>query len=203
MAPKVKEALSWMSEAIETALGWGLCLVAIYTILFVNFTGNGTLWDSLRGVALDSTAAKTRSVAVEMRVVPVRPPDLETKAQNHMLMIPEVPDQEIRVPIVAANQPRGADQLTDALASDDAGKTWKKHLNGNLRTFTVYGQGEESSSASASVPTQGAPALVASAATPAVAASAYHAGTAAKARPGISDHVTPVANTSDGVRNFR
>ncbi len=205
MAPKVKEALSWVSEAVETAAGWAFIAVALYAILFVNFTGNGTLWDSLRGVALNSVPAKTPDVAVEVRTVPVRPPDLEAKAQNHMLMIPEVPDQEIQVPVVASVQPRAADQMTDAPADAHAGKTWMKHLTGSLRTFTVYGQGETGSSASASVASVQAsrPTARAAAPTPAADASAYKAGIAAQARPGISDHVTPVEAPSDGVRNFR
>jgi hypothetical protein len=206
MAPKVKEAMSWASEAVETAFGWAFIACALYTILFVNFTGNGTLWDSMRGVARDSVPAKTRDTAVQVRVVPVRPPDLAQKAQNRMLMIPEVPDQEIKVPVMAGSQFRADDRMTDAPADGKAGKTWKKRLVGSLRTFTVYGRGEQTSSASASVGEAPAPANRGSAPAPTYAAeeSAYRVGAAATARPGISDHITPVTSgASDGVRNFR
>lgn len=207
MAPKVKEAMGWASEAIETAAGWAIVAVALYGLLFVDMTGNGRLWDAMRGVAKDSFAAQPAprgDVAVEVRRVPVRPPDLAVKAQNHMLLVPEVPDHEIDVPVVASNQsPAPADRMTDAPADAHAGKDWRVHIKGQMRTFTVYGRGEERSSASASV--TDAPAAAAdSAPTPSVAASAYRAGAGAIARPGIASRVTPVSDgAADGVRNFR
>ena len=205
---KVKAALGVMTDALETAVGWAFCTVALYALLFVNMTGNGTLWDSLRGVVMDVPAPIQKNAAVQTRVVPVRPVDAMGKAQNRMLMVPDVPDKEFSVPVLAQNQPvRAADQITDAPADARAGKDWRKHLTGSLRTFTVYGQGDERSSASASA-TSAAPAapaasVAAAAPTPATAASAYHAGMTAAARPGISDHVAPVGATGDGVRNFR
>lgn len=202
MAPKVKEAMSWASDAIETAAGWAIVFVALYGLLFVDMTGNGRLWDAIRGVAQDSLPAKSPgNVAVQMRRVPARPPDSETKAQNRMLLVPEVSDTEIAV-AVAAPQP---EQMTDAPADAYAGKDWRVHLKGEMRKFSVYGKGEERSSASASAPAGAARAAVAvSAPTPAAAVSAYRAGAAAEARPGIGDHVTRVSNgASDGVRNFR
>lgn len=209
MAPKVKEAVGWISEAVETAAGWAIVAVALYGLLFVDMTGNGRLWDAIRGVAQDSFSAKpaTRGdVAVEVRRVPVRPPDMSVKAQNRMLLIPEVPDREIDVAVVASQQPAAAaDRVTDAPADAHAGKDWRVHLKGELRRFTVYGQGEERSSASAAV-SQGplATAVADSAPTPATAASAYRVGSGAAARPGIGARVTPVSDgAADGVRNFR
>lgn len=209
MAPKVKEAMSWMSDAIETAAGWAIVAVAVYGLLFVDMTGNGRLWDAIRGVAQDSVPAKTSgNVAVQIRRVPVRPADYETKAQNRMLLVPEVPDKEIEV-AVAAPQPSSGDQLTDAPADAHAGKDWRVHLTGEMRKFSVYGKGEERSSASASAVSAPAAAtraqdVAVSAPTPAISGSAYSAGAAAEARPGIGDHVTRVSNgASDGVRNFR
>lgn len=207
MAPKVKAAMDVLTEALETALGWAFCAVALYALLFVNMTGNGTLWDSIRGVVLDEPAPARTNVAVQTRVVPVRPVDPMEKAQDRMLMVPTVPDKEFSVPVVAQNQPvRAADQITDAPRDASAGKDWRRHLTGSLRTFTVYGEGDEHSSASASA-ASAAPARGASAAapapTPATASSAYHAGFAATARPGVSDHISSVGNVGDGVRNFR
>jgi len=208
MAPKVKEAMSWMSDAVETAAGWAIVAVAVYGLLFVDMTGNGRLWDAIRGVAQDSVPAKTPgNVAVQIRRVPVRPADYETKAQNRMLLVPEVPDKEIEVAVVAP-QPASGDQLTDAPADAHAGKDWRVHLKGEMRKFSVYGKGEERSSASASAVSAPAAAraqdVAVSAPTPAAAVSAYRAGSAAEARPGIGDHVTRVSDgASDGVRNFR
>jgi hypothetical protein len=208
MAPKVKEAIGVMSDALETAIGWAFCAVALYALLFVNMTGNGTLWESIRGVVMDVPAAAPKNASVQTRVVPDRPVDAMEKAQNRMLMVPDVADKEFSVPVLAQNQPsRAADQITDAPADSKAGKDWRKHLSGSLRTFTVYGKGEQSSSASASAASGARPAPSASAAsvapTPATAASAYRAGIEAAARPGVSDHVAPVGNVGDGVRNFR
>jgi hypothetical protein len=212
MAPKVKAAVGVISDALETAISWAFVAVALYALLFVNMTGNGTLWDSIRGVVKDAPSVTPSNVAVQTRVVPDRPLDATEKmerVQDRMLMMPTVPDKEFSVPVVAQNQPlRAADQITDAPADAKAGKDWRKHLNGSLRTFTVYGQGDEHSSASASAGSVSAPSapaatVAAAAPTPATAASAYRAGFTAQARPGISDHVAPVGSVGDGVRNFR
>ena len=214
MAPKVKEAMGVMSDALETACGWAFVVVAIYALLFVNMTGNGTLWESMRGVLMDASVAPPKDAAVQVRVVPVRPVDAMTVAQNRMLMVPGEPEKEFSVPVLAANQPgRAAGQITDAPSDGKTGKDWRKHLDGSLRKFTVYGAGEQHSSASTSAGPaaksssgSGAPAVrvAAPVATPAVAASAYHAGITAEARPGVTDHVSQVGESSgDGVRNFR
>jgi hypothetical protein len=198
-----------MSEAAELAVGFAFAAAALYTILFVNFTGNGNLWDSLRGVAQNAASAKTSRAPVQMRVVPVRPIDVEARAQNRMLALPEVADQVISVPVVAETS-RAPEQMTDAPADASAGKTWQKHLTSKLRKFTVYGQGEQRSSASASASAAPVPAGTVAAANAAAAptsaaeGSAYRVGSAAEARPGIGDRVTPVTNgAGDGVRNFR
>jgi len=210
MAPKVKAAVDVVTDAFATAVGWAFCGVALYALLFVNMTGNGSLWDSLRGVVLDEPAKAPSDVSVQTRVVPVRPVDAMEKAQNRMLMVPEVPEKEFSVPVVAQTQPaRHADQITDAPADSKAGKDWRKHLTGSLRTFTVYGEGDEHSSASASATTMPAPAAqsAAEASAPApiraTASSAYRAGLGAAARPGVSDHIAPAGSVGDGVRNFR
>jgi hypothetical protein len=207
MAPRVKEAVNWLSDALETAAGWAIVAVALYGILFVDISGNGRLWDAVRGVAQDTTqSAPVTKGGVQMRVVPVRPPDLAVKAQNHMLLVPEADEQELHVAVQA---PAAApEQLTDSPADTRAGRDWRVGLKGKLRTFTVYGRGEERSSASASVGSAPAasaqPASASYRPTPAVAESAYRQGAVAEARPGISSRVTPVATSAaDGVRNFR
>jgi len=207
MAPKVREAMSWASEAVETACGWALAALAVYAVLFVDFNGNGRLIDSIRGAAREAVgeAPAPRPAALRTRVVPVRPVDEAKVAQDRMLTLPEVADQEIRVPVAAADQP--AETITDAPADPRAGKDWRKHLTTSLRKFTVYGRGEQTSSASASVSSASGATARASGAAPtaAVAASAYRQGAAfpAQARPGVSDHVVKVDGTSDNVRNFR
>ena len=201
-----------MSDAIETACGWAFVAIALYAMLFVNLTGNGTLWDSLRGVVSEAGPAPAlANEGVRTRVVPVRPMeeiDVKTRAQNRMLLIPNEPEHEFKVPVLV-QQSRGADQVTDAPADASAGKDWHMHLNGALRKFTVYGNGDERSSASSpagSAQAASSAHSTAASAAPAAAAdvSAFHAGGSAAARPGVSDHISPVdAGTGDGVRNFR
>jgi hypothetical protein len=215
MAPKLKAAAGVVSEAVETMCGWAIVVLALYAVLFTNLSGSGTLWDSLRGVARDSMPGPRLrdDVVQEMRVVPVRPPDLAVKAQNHMLLVPEAPDKEISVRVVASEQPRRApEQITDAPADAGAGKNWQApHLTSQLRTFTVYGQGEQRAVASggaAAAPAARArvpAAAVAAAPTPAVSGSAYKIGAlTGDARPGISDHVSSEASApSDGLHNFK
>ena len=94
MAPKVKAAMDVMSDAVATALSWAFVAVALYALLFVNMTGNGTLWDSIRGVAMDAPPQAASNVAVQTRVVPVRPVDAMEEAQKGLLKVPAIPDQE-------------------------------------------------------------------------------------------------------------
>jgi hypothetical protein len=207
MAPKVKAAMGTMSEVLKTALEWALCAVAGYGIMFVNVTGDGNLWDSVRGIVMDAREPGVpANVAVQTRVVPVRPEDSAVKAQNRMLLVPEV-NQEFSVPVQAAQQPAQAERVGDAPADAKAGKDWRRHLTGSLRTFTVYGEGEQRNSASASAGSVSAPgstsAGAAAAPTPSVASSSYRAGFTAAARPGITDHVSRIGDSADGVRNFR
>lgn len=117
MVAAVKEALGWLSDAGRTACLWALGAVVAYGVLFVDMTGNGRLWDALHAVARDAWAAGpvARDVSVRIRAVPARPPDLERKAQDHMLALPQVPEQEIRVPVLTADQPRADAAMADAV----------------------------------------------------------------------------------------
>ena len=179
MAPKVKEAMGVISDAFETACGYAFCAVALYVLLFVNMTGNGTLWDSMRGVFMDISVQIPKDAAVQTRLVPARPRDAMTKAQNRMLLIPDEPEKEFSVPVLAQQQPvRAADQISDTLVGAKAGKDSRRRL--------AAGGAPETSRVR--VP-----------ATPATAASAYRAGIAAETRPGVVDHVLQV---DDGVGSY-
>jgi hypothetical protein len=85
-------------------------------------------------------------------------------------------------------------------------------LASKLKTFTVYGRGDQRASAGASVRGAASPlksgassATVASAPTPAKQGSAYQVGAlTGEARPGISDHIsTEESSAGEGSRNFR
>ncbi|MFI5350740.1 MAG: hypothetical protein ACHQ2Z_14430, partial [Elusimicrobiota bacterium] len=97
-----RKAMRAMSDALETACGWAILAVAAYLLLFVNITGGGALWDSVRGVLGDSgRAGIPDNAAVQMRVVPVRPVDQTVKTQDHMLMVPEAEERSFKVPVLA------------------------------------------------------------------------------------------------------
>lgn len=188
---KVKEAFRWLSEAVETACGWALFALTLYALIFVDLTGNGSAWNSLRGVARE--AAPITRVSVQQH---------EANTGDRMLIASSA--QEAPAPVAAA---RPAAAMTDAPAEPAAKKDWKSHLAGKLRSFVVYGQGEQTTSASASM----APAASVSAApaapaapTPSVPGSAYRAGAAAAARPGIGTRVSSVSSgPADSVRNIK
>ena len=211
MAPKVKAAVDSIREALAIATAFAVCSALAYALLFMDLTGNGRLWDAMRGLANESAGVRG-APAVQIRRVPVRPIDREVEAQNRMLALPEVAREEIKVDVLAAQQPleRPAppERVTDAPADKGAVGDWRKHLSGELRRFTVYGQGEQPSQSGGAAPAAAARGTSAAASrpapTPAAAASAYAAGPTAEPRPGIGDHVSRVSGgAADGVRNFR
>jgi hypothetical protein len=106
MPARVKEAVGVFTGLLHTALGWGLVVVVFYALLFVNMTGKGTLWDSLRGLAREAAAPRPpTNASVQRRVVPLKPVDDADKAQGRMLSMPEGPDNAIAVTVLAPNQP--------------------------------------------------------------------------------------------------
>jgi hypothetical protein len=147
------------------------------------------------------------NVPTKTYVLPAKPYDASDRDQNRMLMIPD----SNRALVVTVEDPsrRPAAAMTDAPADKTRGaapKDWRVHLQGELPTFTVYGQGEQTGSTAVSA--RGAAASAASTARPmpAAAGSAYRAAVAdpeATPRPGISDRASAVrAEGDDGVRNF-
>jgi len=105
MTNHAKPASSWLAEAAEIACGWALGTVALYVVLFVDLTGNGSLWATLR--AAMETEAPGAIVPVRAYAVPARPADSGIKDQNQMLMVPETPEKAFVVPVQAAARPRG------------------------------------------------------------------------------------------------
>jgi len=192
---KLKEAARWFSDAIETACGWALLALTLYALIFMDLTGNGSAWNSLRGVARDAAPVTRVSVV----------PHEDAGGRDRMLIASS--GQEQSTP-AAAQRPAAA--MTDAPAERASKGDWKAHLTGKLRSFVVYGQGEQTTSASvsASPSSSGVGASSsqspAAAPTPAVPGSAYRAGASAVARPGIGARVSNVASgPADSVRNFK
>lgn len=208
MKDKVKIAWEWTAEAVETACGWALFAALAYGAMFVDVLGRGSLWNSAKALVAESRQPASTVPLEFTRVrVPARASALSDRerteraiAEDRILFALEPQDSDKTIEVVVA-APR-VREMVDTPADPQAGTTWHKKLKGKMRTFTVYGDGEQSSSASASV-SAGVPA----AAPESIAAapvSAYKAGAASEARPGILGRVSRVsAGPADSVRNIR
>ncbi len=210
MTAKVKSVLTVASEALETAAGYALVAVGLYAVLFVDMTGGGSLWNNLRHAketaqeGLESPNA-TRVIKVPTQVSVERP------HEDRMLAVfdntPPATEVAAVYPTQEAVPSRPSSALTDTPADPTSGKTWKRSLKGEMRSFTVYGKGDETTSASMS--SGGGSVHSAVAAAPAVAAaegSAAVAGSAAStgARPGMSTHLSHGSlSGSETSRNVR
>ena len=97
--------------------------------------------------------------------------------------------------------------FTDTPADPGAGKTWKRSLKGVLRNFTVYGNGEQTTSATMTAGVsagRAAPAPVATPAATGAEGSAARADTVASARPGVGSRLSHGAlAASETSRNVR
>lgn len=208
----MSEAVSWTSEALETACGWALYVAIAYAVFFVDFTGRGHLWSNVSSMWREGRPAPAVTRHEGVRVIKLGPApetrdDGVGKVSIDYKYITDAPAQDKA--LVAVNE-RPVAALTDVPADPEAStkKDWRRSLQGELRTFKVYGNGEQTSSASsggASYAPKAAAveqALVANAATP---QSAYNAGTnSPTARPAISGRARALSqNGSDSVRNFK
>lgn len=204
MTAKVKSVLTVASEALETAAGYALVAVGLYSAIFVDITGSGSLWRNLRNME-----AEGHDVPSATRVIKVPTQAQEDKHyEDRMLAVfdnrPAVGEVAAVVRAPDAVEQRSAADMTDSPADEQAAaKPWKKSLKGELRSFTVYGQGEQTTSASASA----APAsvqenvrIVAVSGAPAAAA----ASAPAAARPGMGSRLSHGALSDSGSsRNIR
>ena len=196
----------WL-EAVETVSGWAFLVLGLYALLFVDLSGNGRVWDAVKGVVQDAMPVAPQTIAIHTVHLDERFVDPLDKDQNKMLMLQSGYDKEISINVLDENQPRSAAAMIDAPSDKNSTKDWKKHLRGKLRRFIVYGAGESTTSSSVSVDARtaasGAVAGPAVAPEPAVEASPAQTGASAEARPGISSRVRWVSNgASDSVRNF-
>lgn len=190
------EAAGWTTEALETACGWALCAGLAYAVLFVDIGGRGALWPHLRAIWSEGRAAPAAASSGAVRVITLSRE--ERRDDSFRYLRAEAP----RVAVVAV-QERPESALNDGPADPAAAGDWKRPLQGELRRFTVYGEGDESSSASLSA--RRAPEPAAQAAFAAAAPqSAYRQGARAAARPAVGARARAVGqNGADSVRNFR
>lgn len=207
-----REAADWTSEALETACGWALYVAVAYAIFFVDFTGRGPVWSHVASMWKEGRPAPAVAKHEGVRVIKLGAP--AEKRDDGVGLVEQLDykyltgQQEPQKAVVAVNLPKPV-EMTDAPADVEASgrKDWKRSISGELRTFTVYGNGEQNSSASSGgQAAYKAPAreqaLVANAAVP---QSAYAAGAdSPTARPAISARARGLSSSgSDSVRNFK
>lgn len=205
MTAKVKSVLTVVSEAVETAAGYALVAVGIYAALFVDMTGGGSLWNTLRHYQATSQEGiespnATRVIKVPTQVV------AEKVHEDRMLAVFDdaPPATEVaavyEAPESAASRPSAA--FTDTPADPKSGKTWKRGIKGELRNFTVYGRGDQTTTAAMTLgpaARDDSPAVAAAA-----AGSAARANTEAAARPGVGSRLSRGAlAASETSRNVR
>lgn len=207
MTAKVKSALSILSEALETAAGYALVAVGLYAILFVDMTGGGSLWNSLKHIQSTSNEEMSSPNATRVIKVPTQAVAEKVHEDRILAVFDEAPSGSVaavyQAPESIVSRPSAA--LTDTPADTQAGKTWKRDIKGSLRSFTVYGHGDQTASAVMSAP--GAYAGGEPAGTPSVAAaqgSPARAETSAAARPGMGSRLSRGAlAASETSRNVR
>jgi hypothetical protein len=207
MTAKAKSVLSVAGEALETAAGYALIAVALYAVLFVDITGGGSLWKTMG--YLHEGAQEGIESPNATRVVKVATQVNEQKAHEDRILavFDQGPKDHIAAAVYqapdATNQ-RPSAALTDTPADPQAGKSWKRGLKGELRTFTVYGNGQETTSASLSGASSRPQAQGSSAGAPAARAAAPQPAETVAARPGLGSRLSGGAlAASDATRNIR
>jgi hypothetical protein len=165
---KNSSAAGW--NALEVMMISFVVAAAAAAVLLTNFNGQGRLWDALSRRD-DFGSSRTQMISR------FSPPD---PGGSHIMVAKVVPEPE---PQAAAPVPAPA---AAAPAPAPAKNSWMKHISGSLNTIAISGQGDQHSSASASVadapaaapsaaPAGSAPMAVASARAPAPAATAQPA----------------------------
>ena len=205
MTAKVKSVLSVASEALETAAGYALLAIGIYCAVFMDVTGGGSLWNNLRHIKEDTSESVKSPNAVRVIKVPVQA-EAEPNHEDRILAVFDTQPKTGQVAALYQPQEAGVSRpsaaFTDTPADPGSGTTWKRGIKGDMRTFTVYGKGEQTSSAAASrsVAAPATESTVAAAGTPASAS----ATAPAAARPGMSSRLSRGAlSASDTSRNVR
>ncbi len=204
MTAKAKSVLGVLSEAVETAAGYALVAVGLYAVIFVDMTGGGSLWNNMRHIKEDQALESPN--ATRIIKVPVQATE-EKQHEDRILAVFDEPNKSGEVaalyPTPESTPTRPSAAMTDTPAEPTAGKTWKRSLKGEMRTFTVYGKGEQTSAASSKggVSTQAEPTQV-----QAVSESAAVAASAAPtaSRPGMGGHLSHGSlSGSETTRNIR
>lgn len=207
MTAKVKPFLTVISEALETAAGYALIAVGIYAALFVDLTGGGSLWSTMRHLQETSQEGLESPNATRVIKVPTQVAVEKVHEDRILAVFDQAPPATEVAAVYEAPESAGtrpAAALTDTPADPNSGKTWKRGIKGELRSFTVYGRGDQTTSAAMT-----AASAMRGGDTPAysvtsAAGSAARAETEAAARPGVGARLSRGAlAASETSRNLR
>lgn len=192
--------LSALCDALETACGWAVIAAGFSALLFIDVTGGGSLWSALVGLNAHAQAPVESPCA--HCTIPVVEQVSAGQFQEDRLLV--VSDADSTRPETVVSDSPADPTVSDSPADPKAGESWTRSLQGRLRNFTIYGEGEQTTSAVAQTQSSVAhPAAAAPAVIVAAPGSAAHAGSAA-ARPGVGSRIRrSVATQSDSVRNIR
>jgi hypothetical protein len=205
MTAKEKSVLSFAGEAIETAAGYALIAVALYAALFVDFTGGGSLWKTMGYLHEGAQEGLESPNATRVIKVATQAPEEKSHEDRILAVFDTGPKEQVAAAVYqapdATNQ-RPSAALTDTPADPKAGKSWKRGLTGELRNFTVYGAGQQTTSASQ--PQTSAVGQTGSVSVKAASAPQRSADAAVVARPGLGARMSSGAMASSDVsRNIR
>lgn len=199
MANKLKPVLAVLSEALESAAGYALVSVAIYAVLFVDLTGGGSLWKNLGYLHESSHDGLQSPSMTRVITVPTRPFAAQVHEDRILAVFDEAPPANVsalyQAPEAAGLRP--AAEMSDTPADPQSGKIWKRAIRNELRRFTVYGNGEATTSAVMSGGGSPARRESARAVIPAEGSPA-RASTSAASRPGMSSRLSHGAVSSLG-----
>lgn len=204
MSPKAKSFASTASDFVETAAGYALIAVGLYAALFVDLTGSGSLWNTMGSMRETAHEGLESPNATRVIAVPTQPV-VEKVHEDRILAVFDDPTPTGQVaalyqaPDAVLQRPSAA--LTDTPADPGAGKSWKRGLSGELRSFTVYGRGEE---ASVSAKMMRAPSVSPAPVVRPSNGSAAQSVAESSSRPGISSRLSRGAlSASETSRNIR
>lgn len=207
MTAKVKSVFTVVSEALETAAGYALVAVGIYSALFVDLTGGGSLWKNLRHIQETSREGIESPNATRVIKVPTQAV-VEKVHEDRILAVFDDPTPAGEVAAVyqapESAAPRSSAAFTDTPADPGAGKSWKRRIKGELRNFTVYGKGDQTTTATMSAGSASREADSPAYAAASAAGSPARAATEAAARPGVGSRLSRGAlAASETSRNVR
>ena len=131
MTAKARTVLTVISEVLETAAGYALVAVGIYSALFVDMTGSGSLWKTMHHFQDTVQEGVQSPNATRVIKVPTQPLVEKAHEDRMMAVFDDAPPSGTiaavyESPESSAHRPSAA--FTDTPADPNSGKTWPSRL---------------------------------------------------------------------------